>query len=149
MSDALVPIATSTPPKGLLKSWHMKISCPAPTVKVPIVMVAVFGSLASAAPEAAVPVPALPVAALPGVVLPAAALPVAAPPGAVLPGAGFDEVAPLSVGLAIAAACSPPWAEPVPDEPHATEKVETITAATCHIFIGVPPFPELPKRSRH
>src|SRR5580693_6938281 len=45
MSASLVPIAASTPPKGLSKSWHMKTSSFGGTVNVPMVRVTVFGSV--------------------------------------------------------------------------------------------------------
>src|SRR5258706_9902995 len=55
MFDSLRPIATSAPPNGFLKSWHMKTSWPAPTVKSVILTITVFGSFAGRAPPLAPP----------------------------------------------------------------------------------------------
>src|SRR5215472_8102347 len=53
-------MATSTPPNGLSKSWHMKTSLLAGTWKLPIVIVTVLGSLVEASTEPADPVPVVP-----------------------------------------------------------------------------------------
>jgi hypothetical protein len=133
----------------------MKISAPAATVKVPIVIVAVFGSLAAASPDptdapdelVVVPPPAPPpeVATVPPP--PLAFVPLEVPALAPLPPLALSplgDAPPEDSALPPAALEEPELFEP--EEPHARAKLETKRAVTRQIFIGGSPCPETPQR---